>query len=297
MRIGFAISLALVLAHVALAKASAQATPVILTDQGPNWTSELRADYYSQDQGSKMIPLDWLRSLNQSNGQPFLSDNLARYGYLPNPANTNGLPVGFTASGPAGTQTVGITCSACHTRQITAEGKAYRIDGGPAIVDFQGFLSDLDTAVGNAVSSEAAFASFAASVLGSHSPDPEDVSALRKEVDAWSLRFHTLVSRALPMHPWGPGRLDAVSMIFEPGDRHGHRPAAEPADPGQHPAGGCAGSASLRVERADTGPDPMVRLRQQRQRCARAQPQSRRGLWGVRRLPAQKRRRGHQFPQ
>ncbi len=214
MRLGFAISLVLVLAHAALAKASAQAIPVILTDQGPNWTSESRADYYSQDQGSKMIPLDWLRSLTQSNGQPFLSDNLARYGYLPNPANTNGLPVGFTASGPAGTQTVGITCSACHTRQITAEGKAYRIDGGPAIVDFQGFLSDLDTAVGNAVSSEAAFASFAASVLGSHSPDPEDVSALRKDVDAWSLRFHTLVSRALPMHPWGPGRLDAVSMIF-----------------------------------------------------------------------------------
>jgi len=45
MRIGFAISLALVLAHVALTKASAQATPVILTDQGPNWTSELRADF------------------------------------------------------------------------------------------------------------------------------------------------------------------------------------------------------------------------------------------------------------
>ena len=44
-----------------------------------------------------MIPLDWLRSLKQASGQPFLADSFARYGYLPNPANSAGLPVGFTA--------------------------------------------------------------------------------------------------------------------------------------------------------------------------------------------------------
>jgi hypothetical protein len=72
----------------------------------------------------------------------------ACYGYLPNPANANGLPVGFTASGAAGSQFAGMTCPACHTRQIIAKGKTYRIDGGPAIVHFQSFLTDLDTAVG-----------------------------------------------------------------------------------------------------------------------------------------------------
>ena len=41
-----------------------------------------------------------------------------------------------------------MTCAACHTRQIEVDGVAYRIDGGPAIVDFQSFLADLDTAVG-----------------------------------------------------------------------------------------------------------------------------------------------------
>ena len=46
------------------------------------------------------MPLSWLEALKQPNGQPFLADNLSRYGYLPNPANTNGLPIGFTASGP-----------------------------------------------------------------------------------------------------------------------------------------------------------------------------------------------------
>ena len=49
-----------------------------------------------------MIPLAWLQNLKQANGQPFLDGSLARYGYLPNPANTNGLPVGFTASGASG---------------------------------------------------------------------------------------------------------------------------------------------------------------------------------------------------
>ena len=31
---------------------------------------------------------------------------------------------------------MGMTCTACHTRQIEVAGTAYRIDGGPAFVDF-----------------------------------------------------------------------------------------------------------------------------------------------------------------
>jgi mono/diheme cytochrome c family protein len=187
----------------------------IFVDQGPSWTPETRADFYSRDQGARMLPLDWLQALKQPDGQPFLADSLARYGYLPNLANSDGLPVGFTASGPAGAQTAGMTCAACHTRQITAEGKTYRIDGGPAIVDFQSFLADLDAAVGQVLTNDAAFQPFAVAVLGSATPDPGDVAALRQRVDAWYLRYHTLMARALPKDaPWGPARLDAVGMIF-----------------------------------------------------------------------------------
>ena len=107
-----------------------------------------------------------------------------------------------------------MTCSACHTRQITAEGKSYRIDGGPAIVDFQSFLTDLDAAVGQVLGSDAAFNSFAATVLLLATPDADDVAALRQDVNAWYLRFHTLMTRALPTPGWGPARLDAVGMIF-----------------------------------------------------------------------------------
>jgi mono/diheme cytochrome c family protein len=186
----------------------------IFTDQGPNWTPTTRADFYSRDQGSRMIPLAWLQALKQSNGQPFLADGLARYGYLPNPANSNGLPVGFTASGASGLQIVGMTCAACHTRQITAGGETYRIDGGPAIVDFQSYLADLDAAVGQILATDAAFNPFAAAVLHSPAPDPDDIATLRQTVDGWYLRYHALITHALPTPSWGPSRLDAVGMIF-----------------------------------------------------------------------------------
>ena len=63
---------------------------------------------------------------------PFLADGLDRYGYLSN-EGSSGLPVGFTVAGPEGSEIAGMTCAACHTRQIEVDGVAYRIDGGPAI--------------------------------------------------------------------------------------------------------------------------------------------------------------------
>uniref|UniRef100_Q07I53 Cytochrome c domain-containing protein n=1 Tax=Rhodopseudomonas palustris (strain BisA53) TaxID=316055 RepID=Q07I53_RHOP5 len=200
-------------AALALTTAAHAQTPIFV-DQGTNWTAEARTDFYGRDQGSRMIALSWLKAFKQPNGQPFLDGSLARYGYLPNPANQDGLPVGFTSSGAGGTEIVGMTCSACHTRQISAEGKTYRIDGGPAIVDFQTFLSDLDVAAGQVVASDASFKAFASAVLQSANPDPDDVLALRAAFDLWYLRYHTLVSRALPPVSWGPSRLDAVGMIF-----------------------------------------------------------------------------------
>src|ERR1043165_5319314 len=99
--------------------------PPVFVDQGPDWSAGKRSAFYTQDQGSKLIPYRWLLELKQPNGQPFLADSLSRYGYLPNPEVKTGLPVGFTASGPVGNRTVGMTCSACRTREITAGGKRY----------------------------------------------------------------------------------------------------------------------------------------------------------------------------
>ncbi|WP_210253009.1 di-heme-cytochrome C peroxidase [Beijerinckia sp. L45] len=192
---------------------AAETAPTYM-DQGPNWTAVTRGDFYKQDQGSKMIPLPWLQALQQPNGMPFLADHLGRYGYLANPDSPDGLPVGFTASGPAPVKIAGMTCSACHTRDITVAGTTYRVDGGPAFTDFQSFLADLDTAVSHILTDGPAFTTFANEVLAQTGANSEDATALHQEVQAWYLRYHTLVSKALPPKPWGPVRLDAVGMIF-----------------------------------------------------------------------------------
>ena len=64
-----------------------------------------------------------------------------------------------------------------------------------------------------ALTDQQAFADFARAVLGP-TPGAEEKAKLRKAVQAWHLPYHTLMKGALPAQPWGPARLDAVSMIF-----------------------------------------------------------------------------------
>jgi cytochrome c5 len=191
-----------------------------------NWGDQQRLDFYQRDQGSRLIPLSWLRALHRTDGTPFLPNGLERYGYLPNPdshsnpfaANDVSLPVGFTLSGADATAVVGMTCSACHTRELIYKNTRLRIDGGPAIVDFQGLLSDLNASVA-AVLAGSQFESFAHQVLDSAgaTATPAQIAQLRQDVQAWYNDFNAITSTALPQppHGWGLGRLDAVSMIFD----------------------------------------------------------------------------------
>ncbi len=75
------------------------ASRLVFLDQGSDWTQTARSDFYSRDQGSRIIPLRWMRALKQPNGEPFMAESLGRYGYLPNSENP-GMPIGFTVAGP-----------------------------------------------------------------------------------------------------------------------------------------------------------------------------------------------------
>ncbi len=182
----------------------------IKLDQGSNWTELRRRQYYSVDQGSRLIRYSWIKALRQDNGKPFLEDSLSRYGYLPNSASPQKLPIGFLVSKDGW---LGITCAACHTRQIEVGGERYRIDGGPALADFQKFLSDLDKSMGRTLANKDEFIEAAKRVKGTDMPGSE-YPALRSKVMDWYTPYHEQMSRSLPNPPWGPGRLDAVSMIF-----------------------------------------------------------------------------------
>lgn len=211
------IILVAVLTAVALFHAPLVAPAVAQThetvDQGKDWTPARREEFYALDQGSRIMPLRWIMALKLPSGSSFMADSLQRYGFLSSDAAIPAkLPVGFTIAGQAGNESFGMTCAACHTRQIEYGSKAYRIDGGPAIIDFQSFLSDLDASVDAILKDAASFSIFARAVFET-APSAADEAELRKAVDAWHVRNHAL-SKALPPTPWGPGRLDAIGMIF-----------------------------------------------------------------------------------
>lgn len=201
-----------------LGASSAPAASIEFLNQGPDWTNRERRDFYTRDQGSRLIPLRWILSLKLPNGEPFMGDQLARYGYLqrglPNDDGAvQGLPVGFVVVNEGGAQTLGLTCSACHTRQIDVGAKSYRVDGGPSMADLGAFWSDLDVAVQKILDDQPAFDEFAASVLGPN-PPPDQKAKLHDEVAAWQRPAHAIAKNGLPAKPWGPGRLDAVGMIL-----------------------------------------------------------------------------------
>lgn len=201
----------------AVTAVAAEPQKIDYADQGPQWTAELRAAYYTVDQGARTIPLAWLEALRQSDGKPFLDDAMARYGYLkPDKGGEHGLPIGFSVADSPQGPSVGVTCAACHVRDITFDHKTYRIDGAPAFIDFGAFLVDLDDAVHRVLASKPSFAAFSAGVLGpAMAENPGAVAKLKTEVEIWWVRFHTWISLSLPKdHPWGPARLDAMGMIF-----------------------------------------------------------------------------------
>jgi len=182
----------------------------IKLDQGRDWTELRRRQYYSVDQGSRLIRFSWIKALRQENGEPFLANSLSRYGYLPNSASPEKLPIGFQVSSDGW---MGITCSACHTRQIEVNGTQYRVDGGPALADFQRFLTDLDQSVEKTLADPVKFKEAAIRVRGAD-VKPAEIARLKARVLDWYIPYHEQMTRSLPNPAWGPGRLDAVSMIF-----------------------------------------------------------------------------------
>ena len=187
---------------------------------------------------------------------------------LPNPdSDTPGLPVGFlSVSEPDGVKTLAMTCSACHTRQIEIDGAAWRIDGGPGIVDIGSFFADLDAAYAKVLSEEAAFTDFSNAVLGaSASKDTRDKS--NNEVKAWFRPFNMLMQNGLPKppgFPWGPARLDAVGLMFY---RIAGLDIGAPSDlmhyRRKYRTRRCGRALSVHLERLSSRPHAMAWLRSQ----------------------------------
>jgi mono/diheme cytochrome c family protein len=220
--------LSVFMSALALAEARAQqgstgtaAAAVTYAEQG--WWPADRNTFYTTSQGSRMMPYAWFKALRRLDvDQSFAADKLQRYGYLPNDpspdGNPEGLPVGFVIDGTAASAYLGMTCAACHTGQLeyrqNGVTRALRLDGAPANVDFQEFLTDLLAASRATLTQPDRFDAFVREVVGPGYTSAK-ATQVKDDFGKWVAQFGEFMDKSLPAtSPWGPGRLDAFGMIF-----------------------------------------------------------------------------------
>jgi cytochrome c1 len=190
-------------------------TPIYL-DQG--WSANDSLWYYNTTQGSALIPYDFFIALEQADSaEPFRANSVIdKYRYLPQKPtffNPDGLPVGFVKESYKGKDYVGFTCAACHTGQVNYKGNALRIDGGPAMSDMVGFLTNLQTTMEVALTNSDKNQRFIAKVLelnNSYSNAP-DVQA---DLQRWARKIRLYNSINLSSVDYGYARLDAFGRIY-----------------------------------------------------------------------------------
>jgi len=187
------------------------------------WSQDDREWYWHFSQGSAVISYDIFLNLEAADNQDLFRSGLnrARYGLIPEAAwssNPDGLPIGIgktviatTIKGwPAGDY-VGLNCAACHSGLLKYNGKVIHIEGGISAIDIQGLVRGLDDAMRATLTDAAKFDRLAGR-LGASSPEPKD--KLRKRMGYDNERVHEYATRSsISLHPWGPGRMDAVAMI------------------------------------------------------------------------------------
>lgn len=198
--------------------------PVIYLNQA--WSQEDRQWFDHFSQGSAVVSYDIFLNLETAEGvQPFRASlNDPRYGLIldgPSSYNPDGLPVGIGKTTvaqkikgwPSGDYAA-ITCAACHTGELTYKGKRVRIQGGNSrAVDLQGLVRGLDDALQATLRDPEKFNRLAARLAGSN---PDSASKLRQRVEEEWRRVHVYATRtSVTAHPWGPGRMDALSMIMD----------------------------------------------------------------------------------
>lgn len=179
-----------------------------------NWSDDDRQWFYTTPQGSKLIPYAWAKALERADSDALWIANLERFWFLPNrtsSVNPDGLPVGLVRDG----QHLGLTCAACHTKQIDYRGATYQIDGGPTDADLYTFLSDLGASL--AATSKSAtdpkFRRFAGRVLGSNDT-PAQRAKLFADLRKFNAYFADFIKASTPNTTWGRARTDAFGMIF-----------------------------------------------------------------------------------
>lgn len=202
------------------------------------WSDADRFSWYEATQGSRMMPYAWFKALEQPGSAASFADPayLEQFGYLRSRADrADPLPVGFAIdrqgddgltisrlrwyAGQTGRDEkdaepwVGLNCAACHTGEIAYNNQPIRIDGGPAMGDYQRFVEEMDAALANTLADAARFDRFAGKVLAGKDT-PENRSLLKEamtRLDGWQKRTDRQNETALR---YGFARVDAFGHIY-----------------------------------------------------------------------------------
>ena len=106
------------------------------------WCEDYRQVYYRMPQGTTFFGLryDWVAHMERPVGRKRLASReyMEAIGFiydgakLPNENNPADLPIGLTWHYEQGTgqKILDVSCAACHSAQITYQGKALQVDGG-----------------------------------------------------------------------------------------------------------------------------------------------------------------------
>ena len=206
------------------AAAQSSSESVIHLDQA--WSRDDEEWYYHFSQGSAVISYDLFLNMEAADSQELFRNGLngPRYGLFPqpvSPSNPDGLPIGVTKTNVATAikgwfagDYVGMNCAACHEGHLKYKGKLIRIEGGISnTFDIQGLAQGISEALLKSLTDAAKFDRLAAR-LGASTPDAKD--KLRKQIESERVRVNEYVTRSvITPHRWGPGRVDALTVIVD----------------------------------------------------------------------------------
>jgi hypothetical protein len=187
------------------------------------WSEAQRNFYRHASQGTVVNNLQWFMALEKAGSQTLISDsgNLASLGFIKSSKSTLnplGLPIGF-AVGPANSSikgTVGLTCAACHTGQLSYKGDKIVIDGTQSMIDSNTFGSQLQLSMIETYHDPYKWDRFARNVLKNKYNDSSEKSlrlAFGNSVKNAEWELDKSKTLHLTPVPGGYGRNDAIDTI------------------------------------------------------------------------------------
>lgn len=190
-------------------------TPIYL-EQG--WDAADSLWFYNTTQGSGLLPYDFFLVLEQADATTLLRDpqQMDAFRYLPQKPtffNPDGLPVGFVKDSYQGMDYVGYTCAACHTSQVNYQGKAIRIDGGPAMAHMVRFLEALEKSLKAVAAPGEKRERFIQRVLDLDN-SYDDEASIAADIEKWTYNIELYNTINHSHIDYGFARLDAFGRIY-----------------------------------------------------------------------------------